>query len=98
MLFTELPFLDRFDAAASAGFEGVEFLFPYEYETDDLAARFFLLAIMPGELRQRPAPHRFVKLRELARHGAVIEENPHGSFGAVGTMCSTVSLWLTKVA
>ena len=39
MLFTELPFLDRFDAAASAGFEGVEFLFPYEYETDDLAAR-----------------------------------------------------------
>jgi hydroxypyruvate isomerase len=39
MLFTELPFLDRFDAAASAGFEGVEFLFPYEYEIDDLAAR-----------------------------------------------------------
>ena len=39
MLFTELPFLDRFDAAASAGFKGVEFLFPYEYETDDLAAR-----------------------------------------------------------
>jgi hydroxypyruvate isomerase len=30
MLFTELPFLDRFEAAAAAGFEGVEFLFPYE--------------------------------------------------------------------
>ena len=39
MLFTELPFLDRFEAAASAGFEGVEFLFPYDYEADDLAAR-----------------------------------------------------------
>ena len=39
MLFTELPFLDRFDAAALAGFDGVEFLFPYEYDADDLAAR-----------------------------------------------------------
>ncbi|HIN63566.1 MAG TPA: hydroxypyruvate isomerase, partial [Candidatus Obscuribacterales bacterium] len=28
MLFTELPFLDRFQAAADAGFKGVEFLFP----------------------------------------------------------------------
>jgi hydroxypyruvate isomerase len=39
MLFTELPFLDRFDAAASAGFKGVEFLFPYDFDADDLAAR-----------------------------------------------------------
>ncbi len=31
MLFNELPFLDRFDAAAQAGFEAVEFLFPYAY-------------------------------------------------------------------
>ncbi|SDR94334.1 hydroxypyruvate isomerase [Bradyrhizobium canariense] len=32
MLFNELPFLDRFAAAKSAGFSGVEFLFPYEFE------------------------------------------------------------------
>ena len=32
MLFTELPFLDRFAAAKSAGFHAVEFLFPYDYE------------------------------------------------------------------
>ena len=37
MLFTELPFLDRFKAAADAGFKGVEFLFPYEYEAATLA-------------------------------------------------------------
>ncbi len=30
MLFTELPYLDRFSAAADAGFEAVEVLFPYE--------------------------------------------------------------------
>lgn len=28
MMFTEVPFLDRFDAAAQAGFTAVEFLFP----------------------------------------------------------------------
>ena len=31
MMFTELPFLDRFAAAASAGFCAVEFLSPYEH-------------------------------------------------------------------
>ncbi len=29
MLFTEHPFMDRFDAAGKSGFKGVEFLFPY---------------------------------------------------------------------
>jgi len=36
MLFTELPFLDRFAAAADAGFRYVEFLSPYEYEYEQL--------------------------------------------------------------
>ncbi len=31
LLFTELPFLDRFDAAAAAGFTAVEILFPYDF-------------------------------------------------------------------
>ncbi|MGV7207732.1 hydroxypyruvate isomerase [Oxalobacteraceae bacterium A2-2] len=39
MLFTELPFLDRFAAAAEAGFTAVEFLFPYPYEARELAER-----------------------------------------------------------
>jgi len=39
MLFTELPFLDRFDAAARAGFKAVEFLFPYAFEANDIKAR-----------------------------------------------------------
>lgn len=37
MLFTELPFLERFGAAAKAGFQGVEYLFPYAYPKDELA-------------------------------------------------------------
>ena len=31
MMFTEHPFMARFDAAAAAGFVAVEFLFPYDY-------------------------------------------------------------------
>ena len=39
MLFTELDFLDRFEAAARAGFEAVEFLFPYAYPASEIRAR-----------------------------------------------------------
>ena len=36
MLFTEVPFLDRFEAASKAGFKYVEFLFPYAYGKDEI--------------------------------------------------------------
>ncbi len=39
MLFNEVPFLDRFEAALKAGFKGVEYLFPYEYKKEELAER-----------------------------------------------------------
>jgi hydroxypyruvate isomerase len=39
MMFNEVPFLDRFAAAADAGFQAVEFLFPYEYSPDTIAAK-----------------------------------------------------------
>jgi hydroxypyruvate isomerase len=39
MLFTEVDFLDRFEAAADAGFTGVEYLFPYAFPADELAKR-----------------------------------------------------------
>jgi hydroxypyruvate isomerase len=39
MMFTELPFLDRFTAASDAGFTAVEFLFPYEYSPDAVKSR-----------------------------------------------------------
>lgn len=36
MLFNEVEFLERFKAAADAGFKGVEYLFPYAFEKDAL--------------------------------------------------------------
>ena len=56
LLFTELPFLDRFEAARIAGFEAVEILFPY-----DLPARGILaaqrLAGLPIILINAPPPN-----------------------------------------
>ena len=39
MLFTEVPFLDRFEHAAKAGFEAVEFLFPYAFPAEEIRQR-----------------------------------------------------------
>jgi hydroxypyruvate isomerase len=39
MLWNELDFLDRFEAASRAGFRGVEYLFPYPHPAQELAAR-----------------------------------------------------------
>ncbi len=59
-LFTELPFLDRFDAAAKAGFTAVECQFPYEAEPEAIAARlkatglkFVLFNAPPGNAGER---------------------------------------------
>lgn len=39
MLYPELDFLDRFEAAAKDGFQAVEFLFPYAHPAQALASR-----------------------------------------------------------
>ena len=39
MLFNEAPFLDRFERAAKAGFQAVEFLFPYAHPAAEIKAR-----------------------------------------------------------
>ncbi|MED5594767.1 2-oxo-tetronate isomerase [Janthinobacterium sp. P210006] len=37
MMFNEVPFPQRFAAAAQAGFQGVEFLFPYDHAPQEVA-------------------------------------------------------------
>jgi hydroxypyruvate isomerase len=39
MLFNEVGFLERFDAAAKAGFKGVEYLFPYDFQPEEIVAK-----------------------------------------------------------
>jgi hydroxypyruvate isomerase len=56
MLFTEVPFLDRFERAAAAGFGAVEFLFPYAHVPREIKARLdgnglvaVLINVPPGD-------------------------------------------------
>lgn len=37
MMFNEVPFPERFKAARDAGFEAVEYLFPYDYPAGSIA-------------------------------------------------------------
>ncbi len=37
MMFNEVPFPQRFAAAAKAGFKAVEFLFPFDYKPEEVA-------------------------------------------------------------
>ncbi|MBO6519502.1 MAG: hydroxypyruvate isomerase family protein [Rhodospirillales bacterium] len=39
MMFNEVPFLERFGAASEAGFDAVEFLFPYDFPAPEVAAK-----------------------------------------------------------
>ncbi len=39
MLFTDVPFLERFSRARNAGFTAVEYLFPYEWPAEELAVQ-----------------------------------------------------------
>jgi hydroxypyruvate isomerase len=76
MMFNELPFLDRFDAAAQAGFAAVEYLFPYEHPREAIADRLkrngltqALFNLPPGnwaagERGLAALPDRFDELRD----------------------------------
>ena len=67
MLFTELPFMERFAAARAAGFDAVEYLFPYAFPKEDLAA-----ALRANGLKQvlhnLPAGHWEAGERGIACH------------------------------
>ena len=79
MMFTEVPFLDRFDAAAKAGFTAVEFLFPYEHPAEKVGERLHrngltqaLFNLPPGnwdagEKGFAALPDRFADLQQSLR-------------------------------
>jgi hydroxypyruvate isomerase len=82
MLFTEVPFLDRFEAAARAGFKAVEFLFPYPYEASDLAQR---LKVNKLELvlHNLPAGNWEAGERGIACHPERVDEFRNGVRSAI---------------
>ncbi|MBY5928066.1 hydroxypyruvate isomerase [Halomonas sp. DP8Y7-3] len=73
MLFTELPFLDRFEAAAKAGFQGVEYLFPYDYSAAEIKQRLQTHGLVQV-LHNLPAGDWEAGERGIACHPERIEE------------------------
>jgi 2-dehydrotetronate isomerase len=79
LMFNEWSFLDRFDAAAQAGFTAVEYLFPYEHGPHAIAQRLerngltqALFNFPPGnfaagERGLASLPERFEELKEGVR-------------------------------
>jgi hydroxypyruvate isomerase len=79
LMFNEVPFLDRFEAAAKAGFMAVEFLFPYAYPAEEIGKRLHgngltqaLFNLPPGnwdagEKGFAALPERFSDLRASLR-------------------------------
>nr|WP_300309810.1 hydroxypyruvate isomerase [Halomonas sp.] len=73
MLFTEVDFLDRFEAAAKAGFKGVEYLFPYDYPAAEIKARLDQFGLTQV-LHNLPAGDWGAGERGIACHPDRIEE------------------------
>jgi 2-dehydrotetronate isomerase len=83
LMFNEWPFLDRFDAAAQAGFTAVEYLFPYEHPPDAIAERLArngltqaLFNLPPGDFAAgerglAALPDRFEELKDGVRTALV---------------------------
>jgi 2-dehydrotetronate isomerase len=79
LMFNELPFLDRFDAAADAGFTAVEILFPYDFPAEAIGERLrragltqALINLPPGntdagEKGLAALPDRFAELQQSLR-------------------------------
>ncbi|OQW88592.1 MAG: hydroxypyruvate isomerase [Rhodoferax ferrireducens] len=72
-LFTEVPFLERFERAARAGFTAVEFLFPYAWPVAEIKARLEACGLQLV-LHNLPGGHWEAGERGLACHPGRFEE------------------------
>lgn len=77
MLFTEYAFMDRFEAAALAGFKAVELQFPYAYDVHQIAAKLqqFQLELV---LHNLPAGNWETGERGIACHPGRVEKFRQG--------------------
>jgi hydroxypyruvate isomerase len=82
MLFNELPFLERFAAASAAGFDSVEYLFPYAYPKEELVATLRLHGLKQV-LHNLPAGNWDAGERGIACHPDRVSEFREGVAKAI---------------
>jgi hydroxypyruvate isomerase len=78
LMFAEWPFLERFRAARDAGFDAVEYLFPYEYPAERIAAALVeagltqaLFNLPPGDWAKGERGLAALPARQLEFRGSV---------------------------
>ena len=76
MLFTEVPFLDRFERAAQAGFEAVEFMFPYAHSPQEIKARLDAMAVDEKDADTSPEAFRQQIAQEVSAFTKVLSTTP----------------------
>ncbi len=76
LMFTEVPFLDRFEAAARAGFDAVEFQFPYAWPAHEITARLRDLSLELAMFNLPPGDW------EAGDRGLAIQPERRGEFQA----------------
>lgn len=86
MMFTELPFLERFEAAAAAGFEAVEFQFPYAYAADDIGERLtahrlklVMFNLFPGDVEKGERGFAALPGRSWEFRGSVLQARAYAT-------------------
>jgi hydroxypyruvate isomerase len=67
MMYTELPFMQRFTAAAQDGFKAVEYLFPYAFSKQELAQELKTHGLQ--QVLFNAPPGGVLRQRLLAMHG-----------------------------
>jgi len=82
MLFNEVPFLERFGEAAKHGFKGVEFLFPYDFPAEEVAAQ-LKAHNLEMVLHNLPAGNWAAGERGIACHPDRVEEFKAGVDNAI---------------
>ena len=88
MMFTEVPFLERFGAARKAGFLGVEFLFPYEFpaatikeQLDQHKLKMVLFNMPPGDWAAGDFENGELDHDDSTLVGALDEDPAEGTYG-----------------
>jgi len=100
MMFNEVEFLDRFEAAARAGFKGVEFLFPYDYPPETIANRLerhgltlALFNLPPGDWSKGERGFAATPGREAQFRAAVETAIPYAKAARCRTIHAMAGLW-----
>src|SRR5579863_1913599 len=100
MMFNEVEFLDRFEAAARAGFKGVEFLFPYDYPPAAIAERLernrltlALYNLPPGDWSKGERGFAATPGREAQFRAAVETAIPYAKAARCRTIHAMAGLW-----